>query len=110
MSTRMQVETCITRTERLAPKPDCLSLCYFVPSCLRGEIFGFDRFRRGSVVNSEWQFHSRRQTEPGGQPAHLFLGRGLHASYRVVDCGGDQVLEHFVVIAYQARIDGHALD
>src|SRR5512139_2388691 len=59
-------------------------------------------------MGSERQLHPRRNRQAGGHAAHLFLHRGFDLAHRVVHRSGDQVLQHFLVVAHQARVDGDA--
>src|SRR5688572_22216401 len=56
------------------------------------------------------QLEPGRQPEPRGEAAHLLGDRLLDATHRVVECGGDQVLEHLAIVADKRRINRDSLD
>ncbi len=57
----------------------------------------------GNGPRSEGQLHPRRQ----GRPAVSVL---RHALARTVDGGGDEILEHLLVVAHQSGVDLHPTD
>src|SRR5213083_2188231 len=59
---------------------------------------------------SEGQLEPRRQRQACRQTGHFFLRCGFDLAHGVVDRGGDEILEHVLVFAEEALIDGHALD
>ena len=51
-----------------------------------------------------------RQWHAGGQPGHVLLRLLGDPLRRVVDGGGDQILEHLLVVAHQRGVDLDPLD
>src|SRR5215472_17024203 len=52
----------------------------------------------------ERQLHSRRQRHAGGELAHLLLTDLFGLADAVVERGSDEILEHVLVVAEQARV------
>ncbi len=64
--------------------------------------------RGATAATSERQLHPRRQVEAGGEAAHLLLHGRLDAAHGVVHRGGDEVLQHVLVVGQQRGIDADA--
>src|SRR6185295_14730662 len=101
---------------RRAPSRSCWSRCHAIrcanltPTPGRRRSASISPSSAGSAANLERQLHPRRQRHAGGELAHLLLTHLLGLADAVVERGGDEILEHVLVLAEQARVDRDALD
>src|SRR4051794_33424160 len=70
--------------------------------------------RAGSLAKSapasEGELHARRQRHAGGELAHLLGADLLGLADGVVEGGGDEVLQHVLVVGEQAGVDRDPAD
>src|ERR1044071_2264187 len=105
---------------RRAPSRSCWSRCHAIrcadltptpgsrrSASIRPSSAGSAANRRNGL---ERQLHPRRQRHAGGELAHLLLTDLLGLADAVVERRGDEILEHVLVVAEQARVDRDALD
>src|SRR5690606_12838870 len=71
-----------------------------ISSWTSGACFMANRFRRQRSELETW-----RQRHAGGELAHAVLLLFLDLAHGIVDRGGEQVLENFLVFLQQRRID-----
>src|SRR5690349_6644103 len=82
----------------------------FGPTPGRRRSASISRVSRGEyAVKSQAQVQSRRQVEAAGRRAQLLGRQRLDLLHRVVDRGGHQVLEEFLVFLERRRVDLHAM-
>src|SRR5690606_10491162 len=73
-------------------------------------IRGLNFFDMPAIDVLERHLEAGRYVQTGSQSGQQILAVGLDAAHGVVDGGSEQVFQHFLVLAQQRWVDGHALD